>query len=515
MSQLTPYNISLSSSSPAFSYWPFRDGYYRDNGESRTGWRSTYLEANAETSYWGPWPAPSLNNWIQGTGLQETDFDSASVTLVFEGTAFYFCATWSFLVNVPAISINDTSVTYSQVEGQSDNAICKSDSLALLYKEDLPYGTHTVQMTGYPDGSESSNFQFYGGIVTVGVNGTYINDVTIQDTDSRWSYDQSWTAAGNNTFALGNSLHRTCSYGPTSSASYQFGNTSAVRLLGQLSIDAGPYTVSLVAQSTNFTVSYNASTFWTTPQIPLFFTGALDPGETYTITLSNYDPQYPISAMPLVSNTLNNTCASIDALVLTQTRPQYPSPPKAPSHTGAIVGGVIGGLAGLGILVWLISCCSQIPTGAARPPTQAPSTSNVQAQPAAAAVNMDVPMQETAPISPPMSFDPDVSAYGWRGELSPARPESISDVHLSPTLLPSPAASRPETFAGHRAARAGSTTSLPTRPFSAPAAGDALGIDLQQLSTAELLRVLNQRLQPGPAAQNSPGGSPPPDYQSF
>ncbi|KZT52038.1 hypothetical protein CALCODRAFT_487424 [Calocera cornea HHB12733] len=353
MSGLQPYNLSISSSSPAFRYAPFRDGYYGDSGEVKGGWRSSFKGAGGANSQW---PTPSLNNWLDGVAYEETEFDGASVSLSFEGTALYFCIISAGEGDTYTMSINNTNTDFLRY-AQPMASACGSDADAIMIAvAELPYGTHSVQLVAHPEPSadefEDPDFYFYGGVVTLGMNGTYIQDVTIDDSDRSWTYFGNWTSETTNPYASDNTLHRSCYYGPENFVRYTFSNASVVRLLGQTSVDTGPYTVTLVGQTSNISASYNASNFWTTPQAVLFFAANLNPLEQYTISLINYDSQHPNTGTPLISNAGNNTCASIDALVLTQSHPSPPAPPPSSnissSSTGAIIGGVVGAL---GILI--------------------------------------------------------------------------------------------------------------------------------------------------------------------
>ncbi|EJT96819.1 hypothetical protein DACRYDRAFT_19113 [Dacryopinax primogenitus] len=344
MSQLQPYNLSLSSSSPAFIYSPFRDGYWGTNGDLAGGWRSSFKGAPLS------WPAANINNLIDGVAYEETWKDGASVTFTFEGTGFYFCLT-SYAPNTYSVSMNGTAAGYLIQTGP-----CGSNGNVMAFMDNLPYGSHTVQLVAHPTSTEldQGSVQFYGANVTLGMNGTYTQNIVIDDRDPAWFYYGNWTATTANPYATSGSLHRNCWYNPSSLARYTFSDANVVWLLGQPWIDAGPYTVSLTGGGKNTTVTYNASNFWTSPQVILFAAADLDPGQKYTITLTNFDSSQPGSTIPVVANEGNQTCTSVDALVLTQTQP-LPSPPGGSSgnSTGPIVGGVIGGVGGLLLLALL------------------------------------------------------------------------------------------------------------------------------------------------------------------
>jgi len=113
--------------------------------------------------------------------------------------------------------------------------------------------------------------------------------------------------------------HSTAIYQPNSSASYTFEGASAVILRGLSMCNYGPYTVTLNDQTGSFnqTASFNASDlYWRHSQSVLYFAGGLDSAQSYTITLVNYDSNYP-NATPL--NPLagcNGLAAAVDTLSL-------------------------------------------------------------------------------------------------------------------------------------------------------------------------------------------------------
>ncbi|KZP01255.1 hypothetical protein CALVIDRAFT_594754 [Calocera viscosa TUFC12733] len=374
MASFTPYNISLSSSSPTFTYQPFRDGFYGLDGDPAGGWRGSFPGVTS-------WPSLGLNNIGSGLPFRETYLDGATVTLDFEGTAVYLCFTPTGSSFTFTVDNNPISTTGSA----SDPACAPYGAQVMAYASGLTYGTHTANVRVNSQGS--TDFLFHGGVVTVGLNGTNPTTQYIDDTDPGWTYelDNGWTFSGpasdggedyNDTF------HYTCSYGPSYTASYTFEGSSAVQLLGLLDINVGPYTVQLDNQS----YVLNGSDLWREPQQILFLKGGLDPTKEYTFTLINYDASAPTAQQPIGADYY--PCATLDALVLTKTTPVVGGPDNgtslapgaygsasatgtsgtsqpsiagntttaASTSVGAIVGGVVGGasvIAIIGALLWL------------------------------------------------------------------------------------------------------------------------------------------------------------------
>ncbi|KZT52043.1 hypothetical protein CALCODRAFT_104062 [Calocera cornea HHB12733] len=158
MASLAPYNISLTSSSPTFIYAPFRDGWYALDGDPQGGWRSSFSNIT-------DWPNPGLDNVGTGVPLRETYLDGATVTMQFEGTAVYLCLTAvgsSFTFTVDDSPISTTGPATEAVCGQSGGQV-------IVCANGLPYGNHTATVRVNSQGN--ADFSFYGGIVTVGLNG--------------------------------------------------------------------------------------------------------------------------------------------------------------------------------------------------------------------------------------------------------------------------------------------------------------------------------------------------------
>ncbi|KZP01252.1 hypothetical protein CALVIDRAFT_128470 [Calocera viscosa TUFC12733] len=385
MASLVAYNISLTSSSPAFIYEPFRDGWYGLEGDPAGGWRASF----SNLTVWPNVNSPSIENVGSGLPLRETYLDGANVTLNFEGTAIYLCLTpigSSFTFTVDNTPVSTTG-------SASDPACADNGGQIMAYADGLTYGNHSATVRVNSEGA--TDFLFHGGVVTVGLNGTNPVVQRIDDTDPGWSYQPAgaWSFSNvSNNDAVGDyntTRHWMCSYAPSSTASYTFNGSSAVQLLAMLNLNIGPYTIQLDGQS----YVYNGSDLWRESQQVLFFKGALDPTEEYTITLVNWDQAVPNAAQPYSGT----PCTTVDELILTKTTPAdlpvgdsgngtYPStgsgndtapgtgsvgngtyPGTGPgnnthqgtgsggsSPTGAIVGGVVGGISTLCIVAFLL-----------------------------------------------------------------------------------------------------------------------------------------------------------------
>ncbi|KZT52051.1 hypothetical protein CALCODRAFT_520967 [Calocera cornea HHB12733] len=263
MTSFTPYNISLNSSSPTFIYQPYRDGYWGAQGDPAGGWRGSFTGVTS-------WPGAGINNLGSGSPFRETYMDGSTVTLDFEGTGVYLCFTptassFTFTVDDDPVSTTGPS---------SDPACAARGGQVMAYAAGLTYGGHTATLRVNAQGS--TDFQFFGGVVTVGLNGTNPILQYVDDTDPGWTYElnNTWTTstpANDGGIDYNDTLHWMCSYGPSYTASYTFNGSSAVQLLGLLDLNIGAYTIQLDGQSYIF----NGSDLWRESQQVLFFQGGL------------------------------------------------------------------------------------------------------------------------------------------------------------------------------------------------------------------------------------------------
>ncbi|EJT96809.1 hypothetical protein DACRYDRAFT_112426 [Dacryopinax primogenitus] len=348
MTALTPY-ISLSSPSPVFTYEPFRDGWYGYEGDPAGGWRASFSNVIS-------WPNPGLNNVGTGVPLRETYLDGANVTVQFEGefvyladrhyvqahtarsgTAVYLCLTptsASFTFTIDGNPMSTTGLS-------SDPACAETGAEQMAYADGLP------------------------GVVTVGLNGTNPTTTHLVDDDVGWSYQPGGAWTFSNVSAPSGNLSQswTCSYGPSYTASYTFNGSSAVQLLGLLNLNIGPYTIQFDGQS----YTYNGSDLWRETEQVMFFKAGLDASKEYTITYINYDQAAPDAQQPVGPDYY--PCASVQGLLLAKVTPGPPpksgagsgdntsgSGPVTSTPVGAIVDGVVGGIAAVCIIVLILWC---------------------------------------------------------------------------------------------------------------------------------------------------------------
>ncbi|KZO91549.1 hypothetical protein CALVIDRAFT_341578 [Calocera viscosa TUFC12733] len=299
---LQPYNISLPSFSPVFIYEPQRDG------PPNLGWNSSYSV--------GPQPLAFSPYGIVGQGIayHVTQYDGASISLGFEGTAVYFCvsegtsALYTFLVDGTQISTT----------GDPTDAACANyGGLAnvLLVANALDYGVHNVTLLVHVSNA-IPQVQFFGATVTVGAGERGAKTTQVID-DSKFQYTSGWYSADDDPLMWNGEYQVSCDYSPNSIASYTFTGADAVMLHGLSLYDDYGFTVTLSNQPP---VIFNASdTYWRHSSVLLFFAGGLNNTDSYTITIANYDPNQPNP--PTVNNPNNvagTACATVDKLVLVQ-----------------------------------------------------------------------------------------------------------------------------------------------------------------------------------------------------
>ncbi|KZP01254.1 hypothetical protein CALVIDRAFT_594753 [Calocera viscosa TUFC12733] len=532
MASLAPYNISLTSSSPAFIYEPFRDGWYALEGDPAGGWRGSF--SNITT-----WPSPGLNSIGSGVPLRETYLDGANVTLQFEGTAVYLCLTptrSSF-----TFTVDDTPV--STTGPVSDLACINSGAQVMAYADDLAYGEHSATVRVNSQGN--ADFLFYGGLVTVGVNGTNPVVQGIDDTDPGWTYQTqgAWTFSPSSTNVTDSNynttLHWTCSYGPSYTASYTFNGSSAVQLLGLLTLNIGPYTIQMDGKS----YVYNGSDLWREEQQVIFFKGALDPTKEYTLTLSNYDAAAPNAQQPIGPDYY--PCAGVQKLILTKTIPGAPpasgsgntttagagtgngASPGAgstvSSPAGAIAGGVVGGIAALCIVAFFLWFFvwrrrrGQLKTAATTEIDPLPHPSMTEVTPY---LLSDLTY---SPVSTGDAMRPVREESKLEGYMETRRPsgQTIPTIH-TPGMAAVPRSTRRGAKTGHYdtpaeapspavASPAQADTISPTSPATASQGTSSGRTDINGASTQELVTILNRRLRQEYAAENVE--MDPPDYE--
>ncbi|KZP00808.1 hypothetical protein CALVIDRAFT_533145 [Calocera viscosa TUFC12733] len=313
-----PFNLTIGEESATWMYTPIRDGNFTQ------GWNSSYTGSTV---------------WSGGAGIgqafRRTQKDEAGFWMEWEGTALYLCLS----------TLDDAGYTFS-VDGQDQTKIglgsdpaCSAFShdpnhgpQSLLIADGLKYGTHTAKFNATMSSSQSS-LEFYGGIVTLGAQaptGVSVasTPVTVDDRDSGWIYQpaNAWLQDGSPQNINGTHTY-TCAYNPNTSASYTFSNTSVVQVIGIEAQNTFGYTVQLTNHNTG---AYNSSNDWWTEGQTMYFADDLDPTTSYTITITNFNPNVP-NGVPNVQN-----CFNLDAMLLFQpvsatTSPSSSSPSSPPT----------------------------------------------------------------------------------------------------------------------------------------------------------------------------------------
>ncbi|KZP00805.1 hypothetical protein CALVIDRAFT_533139 [Calocera viscosa TUFC12733] len=367
-----PYNITLGEESPTFQYTPVRDGPVSE------GWNSSY-SGNTE---WN-----NLEDTVGvGTPYRRTEVDGAGFSLVFHGTALYLCLTTNSTNGIDdgigdtvtvALTIDNNAV--GKTASASDQA-CSSfpGSEILLFAEGLTYGSHTAEFIATMSDIHTS-VNFYGGIVTLsaGPPGTIVSSspLVVDDRNPEWVYEGSW-GQGPATGEITRTLSYACAYDSSVTASLTFNGSAIVQLIGTLSANVFGYSV----EFDNVETTYNGTNYWYATDQTMFFAGGLDPTQSYTLTLIDFDANQPngppgvndsgcvnMEAVLLVQATLPNT-QSTSSISGTATSPSSGASHSTGAETGgtgqsggglsggAIAGIVIGALAVLALILapWLL-----------------------------------------------------------------------------------------------------------------------------------------------------------------
>jgi len=295
---IQPYNITLGEESPTFQYTPFRDGPVTE------GWNSSY-SGSIE------WLGSEGSTGI-GTPYRRTELNGAGFTLDFTGTALYLCLTSNNQAGY-TVTVDNSAIT--KIASTSDSA-CSSfpGAEVLLVADGLSYGPHTATLNATLSGDES--LDFYGGVVTLSAGpagSTVSSPVWIDDRSTDWVYEP-WPWPQGNAAGEYNGTHSyACNYLSEVTASISFNGTSIVQLIGSPTSNSFGYSVQLNQVQT----VYNATNYWWADRQTLFFAGGLDPTQTYTLTLVDYDANQPNGPPGL--NTSGFYCINLDAIVLVQT----------------------------------------------------------------------------------------------------------------------------------------------------------------------------------------------------
>ncbi|KZP00806.1 hypothetical protein CALVIDRAFT_213921 [Calocera viscosa TUFC12733] len=348
---IIPYNVTLGSESPLFSYSPVRDG------PATQGWNASY---SGSTAY-----VPGADG--VGTAFRHTENDGASFSVQFVGTAYWLCVsanggtTYNFTENGHSLPTS----------GLPADSACSQwpGAKAIVGAGNQTYKSYTVgiNITSIPNADAS--FDFYGAVLelSAGSTGMTTTPVTIDDTNPGWNYQPSPWLQADNPLDYNGTYSYSCTYDVGATATYTFNETTAVQLIGSPNDNTFGYSISFQGVES----VYNATNLWHAYKQVLFMAGALDPSTTYSLTLSNYDPNQPDG--PGIAG--EQACTNLDALILmkipsaTSGNPgssssSVGSSPTSPSDqggsstsslsSGAIAGVAIGAVAGVVIIILLL-----------------------------------------------------------------------------------------------------------------------------------------------------------------
>ncbi|KZP00802.1 hypothetical protein CALVIDRAFT_533135 [Calocera viscosa TUFC12733] len=482
---IQPYNISLGEESPTFQYTPVRDGPVTE------GWNSSY-SGQIE------WSGLEGKLGI-GTPYRRTELNGAGFSLVFHGTALYLCLSTNSGAGY-ALTIDNNAVT--KTASASDQA-CSSfpGSEVLVVADGLSYGSHTAEFNATISGTGPS-VDFYGGVVTLsaGPSGTTVSSspLVVDNQNPEWVYEGTWYQ-GPGTAEITGTHSFTCQYDSAVTVSLTFNGSSIVQLIGTLTSNVFGYSVDF----DNVETVYNGSNYWWAAQQTMFFAGGLDPTQSYTLTLIDFDANQP---SPPGGN--NTGCVNLEAVLLVQATlpntqstpssgPSIPgtatSPSSGASHSsgadtggngqsggglsgGAIAGIVIGALAVLALIiaVWFLVSRMRKRSSAQGASGQAVFTRGSTPHP-------PDPIPYITPVQSSFTIDAPVSSVSGGAALSAGyRTEK------SPRSIPNNAA-----YGGVRSSP-GPLSEGETPSSSDPRLANEM---LQNAPTVDLVTILNQRLR--------------------
>jgi len=233
----------------------------------------------------------------------------------------------------------------------------------IVVADNLTLAEHHAVLQG-SDLSVDGALDVYGAVVTMSAGEPGPKQIkVIDDGDAQWTWQDTWTPETDDPYMWNGNSHAATTYSSASSASYTFQGASAAILRGLSMCNFGPYTVTLNNQSASFNAFNN---YWRYAQTILYFAGGLNPNESYTITLLNYDSNYP-NAAPFESaaagqcNLLNadvdtlslivDDVASRDALLATAFLPTASSAVSPSTIAAAVLGAVLFVLLALIVLL--------------------------------------------------------------------------------------------------------------------------------------------------------------------
>ncbi|KZO91543.1 hypothetical protein CALVIDRAFT_341385 [Calocera viscosa TUFC12733] len=330
-----PYNLTLPSYSPVLTYLPYRDG------DAALGWNSSYSGYTVGQAINDD--AQVLLGYVHGIGTayRTTSYAGASVNLNFTGTAVYLC----FSTVAPfTFSVDGRQI---QATGQLPDDACAgygAYATQLFVASNLSQSdVHSATLQG------SGALNFYGATVTMNAGQPGPKKAEIIDSDDGgWNWAGAWMPETDDAYMWNGRYRATAAYDPSTVASYTFQGASAIVLRGLSMFNYGPYTVTLDGNQSS---AFNGSDLWWRHSGTVtYFASGLDPSQSHTIEIANYDANHPNptpigfdNAVGVAIDTLSlimDDTATRDALLST-------SPAPAPSSgvsVGTIVAAVLGGL---------------------------------------------------------------------------------------------------------------------------------------------------------------------------
>jgi len=213
---------------------------------------------------------------------------------------------------------------------------------------------------------------FFGGGITLAVptNGKVVDTQIVDETDNGWTYSPNsgqlvWDKSFKGPTLVGGTGAFQCNYGAERRAAYSFSGASGVILHGLVWQDSHEFSVLLDTE----TVNMDASSSWGDGTAVFFARTGLDPTQSHTIALVDYNSDVPDCRAKYGGRFC---CTGLDAITLlragtadlpptTSSQPTGTNLPQntgtSSSNVGAIAGGVVGGIiAALAILLlaWFI-----------------------------------------------------------------------------------------------------------------------------------------------------------------
>ncbi|EJU04825.1 hypothetical protein DACRYDRAFT_104697 [Dacryopinax primogenitus] len=348
-----PYNLTLPSYSPVFTYTPFRDG------PSSLGWNSSYTDYSVTDTIRNSAAVPL--GYYRGFGIayRETEYAGATVSLNFTGSAVYMCFSTdgSWIVTLDGQEMLTTGHL-------PDDACSGYGSLVkqMSVATNISSSSHSIILQA--SGGSTGAMSFFGAVVTMnaGQPGPKKTNIINSD-DPGWDWQGAWIVETDDTYMWNGVYRAGATYAPDTIATYTFKGASAFILRGLSMFNYGPYTITLDGMETS---SFNASDlYWRHSETILYFASGLDPSVPHTISVMNYVPAFP-KVMPLIPGGLVSSSVSTLILVMDDTvtrdamlavaTPSRPAPSMISAGTiaAAVLGGLLLLVLGLNVLLFVL-----------------------------------------------------------------------------------------------------------------------------------------------------------------